>query len=243
MGKTVAKAGKADEKAPYTKSEKPKKKKGLIIVLVIILLIGVVGFIFRKPINNFLGTTLSGVPIVGNLFKVEEGTLSYDELERKLSTTELEATTLKGQVETYETEIKALEEKIETLKQYETNYSNFLAQKEAWDENVAQTNKDLFIEQFEQVYPDTAEQIYSELKGQSIMSKDQKAYASTIGQMDAEQAAKALEILLNTDPELIQMIFENMGQEQKAAILDNMSAQSAAQTMKLISPDINVVSE
>ena len=75
------------------------------------------------------------------------------------------------------------------------------------------------------------------------MSKEQKAYANTIGQMDAEQAAKAMEILLTTDPELIQMIFENMGQEQRAAILDNMTSQGAAQTMKLISPDINIVSE
>lgn len=241
MGKTVEEAEKVNDNTPYTKPEKPKKKKGFIIVLVIILLIGVAGFIFRKP----LGTILQDVPVIGNLFQVEgeEEKLSYNDLQNKLASTELEATTLKGQVENYEAEIKALEEKIETLKQYETSYSSFLAQKEAWDESVAKTNKELFIEQFEQIYPDTAERIYSELKGQSMMSKEQKSYASTIGQMDSEQAAKALEILLNTDPELIQMIFDNMGQEQKAAIMDNMSSEGAAQTMKLISPDMTIKSE
>ena len=239
MAKAVATTEKIDEKAPYTKPEKPKKKKGLIIVLVIILLVGVVGFIFRKPI----GTILKDVPIIGSLFKEEEVKVPYNELESRLATSELEATSLRGKVESYEAEIKALEEKIETLKQYETNYNSFLEQKKAWDERIAETNPDLFIQQFEQIYPDTAEEIYSELKGQSIMSKEQKAYANTIGQMDAEQAAKAMEILLTTDPELIQMIFENMGQEQRAAILDNMTSQGAAQTMKLISPDINIVSE
>nr|WP_302595193.1 hypothetical protein [uncultured Cellulosilyticum sp.] len=239
MAKAVATTEKIDEKAPYTKPEKPKKKKGLIIVLVIILLVGVVGFIFRKPI----GTILKDVPIIGSLFKEEEVKVPYNELESRLATSELEATSLRGKVESYEAEIKALEEKIETLKQYETNYNSFLEQKKAWDERIAETNTDLFIQQFEQIYPDTAEEIYSELKGQSIMSKEQKAYANTIGQMDAEQAAKAMEILLTTDPELIQMIFENMGQEQRAAILDNMTSQGAAQTMKLISPDINIVSE
>ncbi len=239
MEKAVVKTEKIDEKAPYTKPEKPKKKKGLIIVLVIILLVGVVGFIFRKPI----GTVLKDVPIIGSLFKGEEEKIPYNELESKLSTSEIEVASLKSKVEGYEAEIKALEEKIETLKQYEANYSSFLEQKENWDVSVAKTNKDLFIEQFEQIYPDTAERIYSELKGQSTMSKEQKAYASTIAQMDAQQAAKALEVLLGTDPELIQMIFENMGQEQRAAILDNMSSQSAAQTMKLISPDIKNISE
>lgn len=238
MGKAVEKTEQINGKAPDTKPEKPKKKKRFKIVLVIILLIGVVGFIFRKPLGNIL----KDVPVVGNLFQVEEE-LSNDELQSKLATSELELATLNGEVESYQAEIKVLEEKIETLEQYETNYSNFLAQKEAWDEEIAQTDKNLFIEQFEQMYPDTAERIYSELKGKSVMSKEQKSYASTIGQMDAEQAAKALEILLGTDPELIQMIFENMGQEQRAAILDNMSSTGAAQTMKLISPDMNMVSE
>lgn len=236
MAKMVEKAENIENKTPSTKPAKPKKKKGFLIILVLLLLIGIVGFIFRKP----LGTLLKDVPIIGSLMPVEdvEGKLSYNELQSKLATTELETTTLKGKVENYEAEIKALEEKIETLKQYETSYNNFLAQKEAWDESVAGTNKELFIQQFEQMYPETAEKIYSQFKGKSVMSKEQKAYASTIGQMDAQQAAKALEILLGTDPELIQMIFENMGQEQKAAIMDNMSSDKAAQAIKLISPDM-----
>lgn len=236
MAKMVEKAENIENKTPSTKPAKPKKKKGFLIILVLLLLIGIVGFIFRKP----LGTLLKDVPVIGSLMTVEDaqGKLSYNELQSKLVATELETTTLKGKVENYEAEIKALEEKIETLKQYETSYSNFLAQKEAWDEGVARTNKELFIEQFEQMYPDTAEKIYSQFKSKSIMSKEQKSYANTIGQMDAEQAAKALEILLGTDPELIQMIFENMGQEQKAAIMDNMSSEKAAQAIKLISPDM-----
>ena len=238
MEKPLTGTEKVDESAPYTKPQKPKKGKRFITILVIIVIVGGLGFIFRKPINNFLGKTLGGVPIIGSLFKVEEEKLSYNELESKLTATELEANTLKSKVESYEDEIKALEEKVKTLEQYEKNYSSFLTQKEAWDEKVANTNKDLFIEQFEQIYPDTAEKIYAELKGKSTMSKEQKAYANTIGQMDSQQAAKALEILLGTDPELIKMIFANMGQEQKAAILENMTSESAAQAMKLISPNI-----
>ena len=235
MAKPEAKNKEIKEIAPDTKPPKAKKGKRVIIFIIIIVILGGIIFIFRNPIKNFL----SGVPVIGNLFTAEEAKLPYDELESKLTSSELELATLQSKVTAYESEIKALEDKIETLEQYEANYSNFLAQKEAWDESVAETNQDLFIEQFEATYPETAEKIYSELKGESFISAEQKAYASTIGQMDSEQAAKALEMLLSSDPELVQIIFNNLGKEQKAAILDNMTSESAAQTMKLISPDIN----
>lgn len=224
---------------------KRKKNTGVIVFFLIfmIMVLGIAGFIFRKPINQFLGSQLKDVPVVGTLFK-EEGapkeTLTKTQLEEQLASNQAEIKKLNEMVTVLQEEKVALESKIESLKEYETNYENFLAQKEEWDEAIAKTNVDMFISQFEQMYPETAERLYNEIKTTSLETKEQKAFSKTIAEMDEAQAAKALEILIPTDPELIQLIFENMAKDRQSLILSNMTSQGAAQVIKLVSPPITL---
>ena len=85
-------------------------------------------------------------------------------------------------------------------------------------------------------YPETANEIYRTLKGEAITTKEQKALANAVGEMDEDQAAKALEVLLTTDAELVQTIMRGMKDERKSLVLSSMTSAGAAQVIKLISP-------
>lgn len=237
MGKEKVVNKKAEEIpiTPPLVPRKRKKKKWLLGMLFILIMVGVIYF-FRTPIINIL----KDVPVIGRFMPdafLNEEILSLETLNVKVKAQEQEIERLKAEKETLEANNTALSAQNESLKQYESMYADFLAQKEAWDEEVAKSNADLFIDQFESVYPDTAERIYSTLKGQQILSDKQKALSKTIGEMDETQAAKALELLIATDSELLQAIFEGMNTDRKALILSEMTSDSAAQVIKLIAPD------
>lgn len=218
-------------------TEKRKKKKKWPKVIITLVVIGGVIFVFRKPILN----GLSNVPIVKDFIPTEKVTdeedLSLDELRVQVNAKQREIERLSAQLETLESNNAALVDKNESLAQYEEMYEEFMNQKATWDEAVARTNPELFIEQFETFYPEVAERLYKVLKGEQVLTDKQKKLATTIGQMDEDQAAAALELLISTDPELIQSIFEGMNTDRKALILSAMSSKGAAQVIKLISPD------
>lgn len=216
--------------------QKKRKKKKWPILIIIILAIGILIFFFKKPIVNIMRE----IPFVGQFIgpaEEEEVELSPDELKAKVSAQASEIEALQTQIEALQANNEALNAKNESLKQYESMYTDFMKQKEDWDAEVAKTNTDLFIDQFEQVYPEAAERIYSTLKSEKILSDKQKELAKTIGAMDEAQAAAALENLIKTDSELIKTIFDGMAASNKALILSEMSSSAAAQVIKLISPD------
>ncbi len=220
---------------------KQKKRKGkalLFIGIFLIILIGV-GYIFRKPLFN----VLKGVPFVGQLVPTfsEEQELSREELLIKLKEQETEIATLQSEIDKLEETNSDLKTKNETLKVYETQYANFMDQKEAWDEEVAKSNTDLFIQQFESIYPETAAKLYEQFKKEKLLTDEQEALSKAIAKMEEDQAAKALEVLLTTDSELVDMIFTGMKEDQKAAILSSMSSSAAAQVIKLLSPNVDVI--
>lgn len=223
---------------PPLEPRKRKKKKWLVILILLLIIGGALVF-FRAPIMK----ALKNVPVIGGFIpdEVVEEKLSPEELQLKVSTQEKEIAKLEAEMKALEERNMALSEQNESLKQYESMYQDFIAQKEAWDEEVAKTNTELFIQQFESIYPDTAERIYQTLKGGKVLSDQQKELSKTIAGMDEDQAAKALELLISTDSELVQTIFGGMSADQQSIILSAMTSESAAQVIKLISPDENSV--
>lgn len=221
-----------------------KKKKGLlkgIIGLAIVVLIG--GGLYMN--RDKIAPLVKNIPILNQIFQIEIGTqnpydlLSKEELKEKLLTTEAALTGEQLKVTDLENEVVLLNDKINALKQYEENYNAFITQKNEWDQNLAKENPELFKEQFESIYKDTAELIYKELKGEEVLNKEQKEVAKTIGQMNAKEAAAAFTKLLATDTELVKNILKNMKSDQQAKVLNEMSAATAAQVIKLITPNEN----
>lgn len=223
--------------------KKKKKKSKIKRVLIIVLILGGVGAALY--FNRYkIADTVKEIPLLNQIFKPLEGDqnvygqLTPSQLIDKVIEIEKENTSLGNQLLDKNSEIQRLEEKIETLKTYETRYSDFLAQKEAWDQELAKANPELFIAQYELMNPELASQLYQELSLTKSLTKEQKQFANTIGEMDEVQAAKALEKLLPTDPELIGVIFKGMAQERQALILSSMTTQGAAQVIKIISPEL-----
>ncbi len=219
-----------------------KKKKGKIffVVLIMLIAIGIAGFLFRKPIGQYVAKNLRNVPVVGNLIKEDNepyNNITKEQLIKQLEAKKSEQSYLEQTIQDLQQENQELQIKMSSLKEYETKYEDFLSQKEAWDEKIAKTNPNMFLEQFEKTYPETMERIYRDIKIDTQITKSQKQFATTIAQMEPEQAARALEILIPTDPELIKLIFGGMEQERKSLILSNMTSNSAATVIKLLSPD------
>ena len=218
---------------------KRRRKKKWPIMMLFILILASIGYYFRKPILH----QIRAFPIISQFLSEspQEETLSVEALSAKVTQQEQEIQKLKAEKEALEANHATLKEENTYLKQYEEMYNDFLSQKETWDEEVAKTNPGLFIEQFEHVYPDTAERLYTLLKGQKNLSDKQKTLSKTIEQMDETQAAQAIELLITTDTELLRIIFEGMSIDRKALILSEMSSQSAAQIIKLIAPENQVM--
>lgn len=219
---------------PPLRVKKRKKKKWLVIIIILIIL-GGLGFIFRMPILNFL----RNVPVIEKLIPSIQETsadLSKEELLTLYNEQKQELQKLQDKINILETTNQDLQKRNDSLKEYEMKYTDFLTQKKAWDESIAEDNPELFITQFEEIYPDIAAEIYETLKGESIATKEQQVVAKSVGEMDADQAAKALEVLLTTDSELVQVIVKNMNSEQKSLVLSSMTSEGAAKVIKLISP-------
>lgn len=237
---STGKKGKKDKKG---KKKKSKFKKFLFFVI----FWGGIGtgiYLNWDIVNPLVAPYVQNVPFLNTIFVIptNEGEDPYmlipqEELVEQLKSAE-------AQVLTKEEEIKALNQvemdlrnRITGLQEYESNYETFLEEKLMWSAEIAMENPSLFIEQYENMYPEDAARIYEGLKGESIMSKDQKEHAEIVAEMEESQAAAMLELLLQADINLVKVIMENMDVEKQSAILSAMTTENAAQIVRLISPE------
>lgn len=224
-------------------SKKRKKKKSVWIGLIAVLLIGVVVWMNKESINRQVAKWTKDVPILNEVFKLEEEPyleLSKEELVEQIKGLEQQVKGFNEEIQKGKREQELLQQKIASLEIYEGRYTEFIEQKNKWDEEIAKTNPEIFIEQFEQIYPEQANQIYKELKQKEILTKEKKQYAKVIEEMDEERAAKALEKIVPTDPELVKLIFNGMQTERQGLVLSAMDSSIAAQTIKILSPNLEI---
>lgn len=228
------------ELTPKT-AKKRKKKKKLWVGIIAILLVSVVVFINKDSINKQMAKLTKNVPILNEIFKLEGDPYinsSKEQLIAEVEGLKQQLEELNKEVEKGKSEQELLLQKIASLEVYEGRYTEFVEQKNKWDEEIAKTNPELFIEQFELTYPEQANQIYKELKQKQVLTKQQKQYTKVIEEMDEEQAAKALEEIIPTDSELVKFIFSGMQVEKQGRVLSAMNTSIAAQTIKILSPDL-----
>lgn len=216
-----------------------KKKRRIWIPLVGLGVVSIVAVALYMN-RHTIGKAVEKVPILNQVFKAEEKG-SYDHLTKEQLIQMIEeakgaqvATEAKLEEERHTNTL--LEEKIATLKQYENQYASFMEQKNAWDEALAKANPELFMEQFDLMHPEVAERVYKDVVVQEQLTKEQKKHAQALVEMEPEQAAKALEKLVGTDPELVKVIVKSMDTESQGQILSEMQSQFAAQVIKLIAP-------
>ena len=225
---------------------KSKKKKPYILILAIVaivaLLVAAIKFDIGKISSKYLAPQIGNVPILKNVLPktTEEGlyeTYNKDELINLLSGSEIQLEEAQKQLEDQILITQQLEKQIEGLEVFEQEHLQFKEDKQLFDEQVASINKEEFVTFYEKMYPENAQNIYSDIVKVQQLTKEQRKYASLISEMDETRAAKLLENLFQTDMDIILSILSNMETESASAILAEMDSKIASTVVKQLSPE------
>ncbi|MCL2170431.1 MAG: hypothetical protein FWB74_10475, partial [Defluviitaleaceae bacterium] len=209
------KAAKAAKKAAKAQGQGTKKKSkvGLIIALA---LVGVVGaFVLLTAFNVFglrddiVMPFLRNVPLIGRFIPAAEGADDYDpaatalrteqelrlhieELERQMA--ELEAETSEAMAGLADLFGHLAENEIELmrLRALEEAFAQFMAEREQFEREVIENNPDAYINWFETMNPDRAEEIYQELIADMVAGYGREHYLNMWAEMHPASVAGAI---------------------------------------------------
>lgn len=230
-------------------SDRPSKSKGkkkyilpLILILILALLVTFIKLDIGKIPSKYIVPKIENVPVIKYILpKTQEEDLydgqSKEQLIRIINESQAKLETAELEIEGQLTRISELESKIEDLQVFENEYVTFKEEKFNFDENVANMEKEEFATFYQQMYPENAEQIYTQIAQVQYMTKEQRKYSSLISEMDQTSAAKVLENLFETDMDIIISILSNMETESASAILEEMDSQIASTVIKQLSPE------
>ncbi|NLI88835.1 MAG: hypothetical protein GX366_00275 [Epulopiscium sp.] len=223
-----------------------KKKKKFTLPIILIVFIAIILVIVKldvgKVSSKYLEPKIKNVPIVRHILpKTKAKGLYADHTKEQLiaiiENQENELEMAQEEIEVQADEIVDLQNKIADLEVFEDEYSQFREDKYEFDQNVATLNEEEFMRYYQQMYPENAQEAYSNIIRTQEMTKEQRQYSLLISEMDESSAAKVLENLFQTDMDIIISILSNMETESASAILDEMDSQIAARVVKQLSPE------
>lgn len=225
--------------------ETKSSKKYLFLILfvaIIALLILAIRFDIGKIASKYIGPKIKNIPIVKHILpKVAKddpySAHSREQLIDLLNDGESQLETLNANLKEKDLIIIELEKQIENLEVFEKEHLKFKEEKRNFDEQVASMDEDEFIQFYQQMYPEHANEIYRDLVKKQQMDKEQKKYAAMIAEMDAASSAKVLENLFQTDIDIILSILSNMDMESTASILEEMDSKIASTIVKQLAPE------
>lgn len=223
-----------------------KKKKGgkgfLIFIIIFFLLCG--SFLLAIVLDLFnlrtvhMNNLMAKIPFFSRFSSAEvnEPVATYEEIlaQNNILISENEELTsrvtgLENNVDTYITENNR-------LKEFENMQIEFQATKEEFDKMVATGEPYDYIKFYEQINPDTAEEIYRELKGEEVSSEELNAYISRYKNMKPSDTAKIFEELMTTDIDLVALILENLDSDTAGEVIASMTAENGAKITKRMAP-------
>ncbi|MDR2938901.1 MAG: hypothetical protein LBV08_01130 [Clostridiales bacterium] len=224
--------------------KRPKKKSKLPLIL-FILFLGLIAAVFSLNLFNVREKALyplaKNIPIVKNLLPEEGGGSEYDGLSKE-NLIEM-VKNLEGEIAQANEDYVALQERfndrggeIVNLQRYKDQIDQFNSDKSMFDEAVANNDQKAFIQFYENMFPENAEELYKEAVSSVQNDKDLKKYANTFSSMDEGSAAEILEKLMGSDIELVVTIFKSVDTDTGAAILAQMDTDNAANIARRIAP-------
>lgn len=219
----------------------------LIVFIIVIIWLAVFGVLIKLDVGGFgsqvLTPVLKDIPVINkilpnsgvddysdkyNFNSMSDAVERIQELERQLAA----ATDTKS---ANDSEIKELKAEVERLKVFENEQADFAERVKEFDEKVVFADAAPDIEEYKTFYegisPDNAEQIYKQVVEKMEYSQKIKDQAEIYSKMEPEKAAAVFETMTG-DLDLLASILDNMSQSKSALILQNMSAESAAQISK-----------
>ncbi len=241
-----------DKKVEKKKQKKKKTKKGkkkIIFLIVLLVLLGLIVSVFVFNVFNvrdeYVYPILRDVPVVGNWIPEEENGnendeysgLTKEQLIVKNKRLESEKKALEEDKKNLTTRISESDKELSRLKELEANQLQFKAEKEEFDRRIAENDTKAYKDYYESIYPENADKIYREEVKQEAADKELKKYVQTFENMKKDAAAKVLEEMIGTDMDLVVRILNNIGSEQRGAILGAMESDKAAAAAKQMAPD------
>ncbi len=237
------KAAKRAAKAEKKLRKKSSKKGAIFIILtVLIILSAILAAIYLDLFgirSNLLNDTLEKIPVINNIMPpTGESNTSKTKEELELEVSNLTSTLLSNANKIEELESKLLESQNEIirLKAFEDEKLDFMADKEAFDIMVASENPDAYISFYEEIYPETAEEVYRNLKVSQLSEQELKNYIARFENMKAGNASNILSEMIYTDLDIVIMILENLSNTHSASILEAFDPIDAATVVKRMSP-------
>ena len=227
----------------------------LVTVLLVLIWIGITVLLIKLDVcgigTNFFAPILKDVPVLQKILPKDSVTESddlesyygYSSLSDAVDRIRYLEDALKKQTETNETnqeKIDALAGEIERLKTFEANQVEFQRVKTEFYEEVVYSEKgpgiEAFIDYYEAMDPETAENIYRQVIVEEEYSQEIIEYAQAYSEMKPKAAAGIFEAMTDNLP-LAAKILSAMQPDERGDILGAMDPAVAARITKLMEPE------
>ena len=218
----------------------------LIVLVIVAIWVAVFGVLIKLNIGNFgsevLYPVLKDIPVLNRILPdVEEeysGSYNYSSVSEavaKIKELEKQLAASKDTNTADSEQIANLQSEVERLKKFEEAQENFSKRVAEFDEKVVFNEKAPDISEYKTFYegidPDNATKIYQKVVEELQYSQKIKNMADIYSKMEPAQAAAVFETMTG-DLDLLAGILNSMPQSKSSLILQNMSAESAAQITK-----------
>lgn len=226
-----------------------KKKNGKIIwlllfVFLIALMVAILGFNAFNIREKYLRNTLKNIPVVKNLLDettqadAVQQSITPEQLNLKIAELEKQIEDNKNTITILTDNNKELELENKRLKEIESQQLEFEKKRKELDERIAMNDPAAYSAFYEQISPENAQNLYSQAKLSAQEKADIKKYTQSFETMPADAAAGVVEEMVQTDMDLVVLIFNNIDSEQSGKILAEMDPKKAAKLVKRLAPEL-----
>lgn len=218
----------------------------LIVIVIVVIWAAIFGILIKLDIGNFgsdvLYPVLKDVPMLNRILPdVDDeysGSYNYNSIAEAVARIKELEKQLAAASDTNNAgndQIAALQAEVARLKKFEEGQAAFAKRVAEFDEKVVFNEKAPEISEYKAFYegidPDNAAKIYQKVVEQIQYSQKIKNMADIYSKMEPEQAAAVFETMTG-DLDLLAGILDSMPQSKSSLILQNMSAEAAAQITK-----------
>ena len=225
-------------------------------LFIVVLWLAVICVIVKLDIGGFgssvLKPVLKDVPVLNKILpgvsltetndpESYGGYSSLQEAVDYIKKLELDIERLQTASNLKDSELADAQAQIARLREFENAQVEFQRIEQEFYDEMIHSEKgpgpEAFRKWFEEMNPSLAESLYRQVVVQLEESTEFKEFANAYAQMKPKAAASALEELMNTDTNLVARILKAISVDERAAIMNQMSAANAARLTKIMNPD------
>ena len=230
-----------------------KLLSAVLIFMIIIVWLAAMVILIKLDVGHFgsriLRPVLKDVPVINMILPAasddeaaNETSLPYKNLAEALAQIDALNATVAADQEKIQNMTEQIQEKdneIVRLKGFEDDQERFVQLKNEFYNEVVYGNSapdaDTYIEWYESIDPDAAEEIYRQVVAQQQASSEIKDLATTYAEMEPASAAKILETMKG-DLDTVTKIMQEMASSDRAEIMAEMDPDFAANITKKLMP-------